>query len=80
MGNTLADLNAHLFSALKRINDENLTGDKLEQEIKRNDAIVKAASTIVSNADLQLRAWKHMDEYGYNGDFHVPEMLVALNE
>lgn len=76
MGNSLTDLNNHLFKALERLNDESLTGDKLEQEIKRNEAITKVATSVINNADLQLRALKHLDEYGHNDDCKVPEMLM----
>ena len=77
MKNTLLDLNNHLFAALERINDEDLQGDALEKEIERSEAITKVATSIISNATLQFKVLEHMDEYGYNIDQKVPEMLVA---
>lgn len=64
MKNTLTDLNNHLFMCLERLNDESMSAEQLEQEVKRCDAISKIASTIVANSDTQLRAFKYANEYG----------------
>lgn len=75
MKNTLGDLNNHLFAQLEKLNDEELTGEQLDIEIKRAEAISKISGQIISNGDLQFRAMKHMDEYGYERAKAVPEML-----
>jgi hypothetical protein len=64
MKNRLSDLNNHLFAQLKRLADETLSPEQLEQEVKRADAIVSVADTITSNADLQLKAAKLFAEHG----------------
>lgn len=78
MKNTLADLNNYLFEAIERIDDDNLSDDQLDKEIRRADAVTKIAGTIISNANTQLRAVEHMDEYGYQGERAMPELLIGL--
>jgi hypothetical protein len=56
MKNKLTDLNNHLFAQLERLSDETLTGEQIEQEVKRTNAIVEVSDQIVRNADLQLKA------------------------
>lgn len=64
MKNKLGDLNNHLFAALERLSDEDLSADQIDQEAKRADAIVSVADTIIGNADLQLKAAKLWAEHG----------------
>lgn len=80
MNNTLTDLNNYLFEALERINDDELSEEQLDKEIKRAEVTTKVAKTIIDNASVQLQAMKHMDEYGYNQTKTgktVPAMLVV---
>lgn len=53
MKNSLQDLNNYLFESLERINDDDLTDEELEKEIKRSEAVTKVASTIINNAEVQ---------------------------
>ena len=68
MKNTITDLNNHLFEQLERLNDEEITGKELEQEIKRAEGIVKVSNQIIMNAEL---AYKVAVQKTPN----VPEML-----
>lgn len=54
--NKLTDLNDHLFAQLERLNDEDISGDKLNEEINRSKAMVGVASQIIGNAKLALDA------------------------
>lgn len=70
--NKIGDLNNHLFEQLERLNDEDLTGENLEQEIKRANAVGKIADRIINVADVSLRAEIAMSEYGFSSR---PEVL-----
>lgn len=62
--NKLLDLNNHLFEALERINDDELQGEKLQEEMARAKTITQIGNTIISNASLALEAKKYKDEFG----------------
>ena len=62
MQNTLGDLNNYLFNTLKRLDDKNLKGDELKDEILRAKSITDVAAKIVDNASLVLEAEKFKAE------------------
>ena len=71
MKNTLGDLNNHLFMQLERLNDVDLKGDKLTEEIERSKAVTNVAKEIIANANIVLQARKYTTEYLSE----VPKML-----
>ena len=76
MKNTLQDLNNHLFEQLERLNDEDLSDEELDKELKRADGMTKIATQIIENGELAFKTMVHMDEYGYNNSHqNVPAML-----
>ena len=78
MKNTLSDLNNYLFEQLERLNDDSLTDDQLDRELRKTDSIVKVSDKILQTGELVFRTMQHMDEYGYNlKPRPVPEMLQA---
>lgn len=79
MRNTLVDLNNHLFEQLERLNDEELTDEQLEKELKRTDAMKDIATQIIANANIVLKATELNMEYSRN-EVNVPQMLIGFDE
>ena len=75
MKNTLSDLNNHLFAMLEKLDDDELTGEELETEIKRSEAMAEISEQIIKNGELQFKVMKHMDVYGYERKKKCPDML-----
>ncbi|WP_316978019.1 hypothetical protein [Shumkonia mesophila] len=72
MKNRLTDLNDHLFMQLERLSNEELSGEQIEQEVKRTDALVKVADQIIGGAHLQLSACKLVADHGDRFFQHLP--------
>lgn len=77
MQNKLSDLNNILFESIERLNDDELTAEELDKEIKKSDAIQKVARTIIDNASLALQAQKHFDEYGIDRKIEMPLLGIT---
>jgi hypothetical protein len=61
MKNKLSDLNNHLFEQIERLNDDDLKGDDLNQEILRAAAMCNVAGQIIASGKLVLEAVKTAD-------------------
>lgn len=65
MNNTLMSLNNYLFEQLERINDDSLTDEQLEKQIKIAETVNKTAENIIKNNETALKAVNIASEYGY---------------
>lgn len=80
MKNKLTDLNDHLFTQLERLNNDDLKGDDLHQEIDRSKAITEISKEVVSNATLQLSAVKLQAEYTGLKKGEMPQALIGSDK
>ena len=55
MKNTLSDLNNHLFEQLERLNDEDLSEEQLDRELRRSEGMTKVAEQIIRNGELAYK-------------------------
>ncbi len=76
--NTLGDLNNLLFEQLERLNDEGITGEKLQEEIKRAKAMSTVATKIISTGSLVLNARKTAYEQGIINRKSEPKQLPRM--
>lgn len=74
MKNTLGDLNNHLFAQLERLNDEELKGEELQEEMQRAKTITSVAAQIINNGALVLQAKKLQDDK-FSAETELPKML-----
>ena len=76
MKNNLSDLNNHLFSALETLEDDEMTDEKLEKELKKAQAICSISSQILKVASVQVSAIKTAEQCGLlNKD--MPALLAT---
>ncbi len=76
--NNLGRLNDILFEQLDRMNNTDLKGQELQDEIRRADAIIDIGRTIIQNGDLALKAaLKKSEGFYVNQGKDAPKMLEA---
>ena len=75
MKNTLSDLNNILFEQLELVNDDSLTTDQLETQLRKTESIVKVSEQIIKNGELAFKAIQHQDKYYGTTNKRLPAML-----
>lgn len=75
MRNNLGALNDYLFEQLERVNDDELTGDELKEQLEKTKAICNIADKIVRNASVIIQGIKAKNNDGYVEDEGMPRLL-----
>lgn len=75
--NNLGEMNDILFERLRRLNDPALTGDELDKEIRKTDAIIDVSQSIVAAGNLVLKAALARSDGMYRDDKEAPKMLMS---
>lgn len=52
--NKIEDLRNHLFAQLERLNDEELTPEQVQDEVKKAKAIAGVSSAIIETAKMEI--------------------------
>jgi|TARA_R100001369_G_scaffold75766_1_gene104773 hypothetical protein len=77
MGNSIQDLNDHLFAQMERLSNKDMSIEQIDQEVKRAGALVAVADQITGNAELQLKAAKLFADHGQKVLDHLPQIGKA---
>jgi hypothetical protein len=80
MQNKLSDLNNTLFELMERLNDDDLKGEALEEQLKKTNAISGIAGRIIQNAAVVIKGAKAMDDLGcFQNLQNVPSYLGLVD-
>lgn len=74
MNNTLGNLNEILFEQMLRLNNKELKGEELIEEMGRSKLIGDIATKVIANGNLVLQAKKLADN-SLDADLEIPKML-----
>lgn len=77
MKNKISDLNNYLFEQIERLNDDNLSGDELDEQLKKSKTIIEISKVVIDSGSLALQAKKHMDAYGAGDKLNIPLLGIA---
>lgn len=77
MANNLTNLNDILFDQIRKLENDDLSDEALEKEIKKSEQLTKLSVVVLNNAKLALDAQKQFDEYGTGRSVDIP--LLGVN-
>lgn len=66
--NKMEDLRNHIFAALERLNDEELTSEQVELETKKAKSIAGLSNAIIETAKLEVQFMKETGQLKSNSN------------
>ena len=73
--NSMTDLSDHLFMAIERLEDEDMTEDQLELEIRRGKTVASLATQVVNSGNVIIKAQQFQDNRLSDGN--LPRQLTG---
>lgn len=75
--NNIVDLNQALFKRIEALENDDLSDEELDREIKKSDAVVKISACILNQAKIALDAQKQFDEYATGRTVEIPLLGIS---
>ena len=75
MKNTINDLNNTLFGLIEALDDDDLKGEKLKEQLQKSTAINNIARTLIASASVSLNYLKHCTDYAIDEEENAPTLL-----
>lgn len=75
--NNIIDLNQALFKRIEALENDELSDEELDREIKKSDAVVKISACILNQAKIALDAQKQFDEYATGRTVEIPLLGIS---
>lgn len=80
--NKIEDLRNHLFAAMERLNDEDLTPEAVEQEMRKAKALAGLSNAIIETAKIEIDFMKAIGQQSATSqlfkDIQEPNLIDKL--
>lgn len=67
----------HLVAQMERLDDEDLSEEELQKEIKRAGAMSTLATSMAELAAIQLKAYDRASDMGADANINLPNNLIG---
>lgn len=67
----------HLVAQMERLDDEDLSEEELQKEIKRAGAMSALATSMAELAAIQIKAYDRASDMGADANINLPNNLIG---
>lgn len=78
--NKINDLRDHLFAALERLDNDELSTEELQKELDKAEAVAQIGNVIIHSAKVEVDFLKATGQIGTNSDLFKSINSKQLNE